>query len=82
MTMKTLILTAATVLLLGAGVVMVQGEVPGVGQRAYFSQWHQAAPQTGHSGSGQLQSGSTEAEATRPQSRYPGARSGLITFGS
>ena len=81
-TMKTLILAAATGLSLGAGVAMVQGEMPSVGERTYFPHWRQATPQAGNSGSGKAQSGSSDVEASRPQSPYPGARSSLFRFGS
>ena len=63
-TMKTLMLAAATVLSLGtgAGVAMAQGEMPSSAEGAYFSQQHQAAPQT--SESDRLQSGSSDVAPT------------------
>jgi hypothetical protein len=62
-TMKTLMLAAATVLSLGAGAAMAQGEMPSSAEGAYFSQ-HQAAPQSTNDQSDRLQSGSSDVAPT------------------
>ena len=59
-TTKTLMLAAATLLSLGAGVAMAQGEMPSSAEGAYFSQQHQAAPQTTSNDTDRLQSGSSD----------------------
>ncbi len=59
-TMKTLMLSAATVLSLGAGVAMAQGEMPSPAEGVYFSQQHQTATQTTNNESDRLQSGSSD----------------------
>jgi hypothetical protein len=81
-TAKTLALAAATVLSLGAGVVMVQGEVPSAGEGAYFSGQHQTAPQTVKNGSARVQSGTSDIDTTGPRSPYSGAHTGLFRFDS
>jgi hypothetical protein len=63
-TMKALMLAAATVLSLGAGVAMAQGEMPSSGEGAYFSQRHQAAPQSSSDDTDRLQSGSSDVAPT------------------
>jgi hypothetical protein len=60
--MKTLMIACTTVFSLGAGVAMAQGEMPSSAEGAYFSQQHQAAPQT--SESDRLQSGSSDVAPT------------------
>jgi hypothetical protein len=64
-TMKTLMLAAATVLSIGTGAAMAQGEMPSSAEGAYFSQPHQAAPQTNNDAD-RLQSGSSDVAPAHP----------------
>jgi hypothetical protein len=74
-TMKTLMLAAATVLSLGAGAAMAQGEMPSAGEGAYFSQQHRpAARQATNNASDQVQSGSSDAAPTDSLHSIPGWR--------
>jgi hypothetical protein len=61
--MKTLMLTAATALSLGAGAALAQSEVPSAAEGAYFSSQRQAVPQTANHG--QVQSGASDTDGQR-----------------
>ena len=63
-TMKTLMLAAATVLSIGTGAAVAQGEMPSSAEGAYFSQPHQAAPQTSSIETDRVQSGSSDVAPT------------------
>ena len=78
-TMKTLVLTATTVLSVGVGAVLVQGEMSGAGDAAYFSRQLQTASPTANR-SGAAQSRSSEIDTSRSQSPYSGAHTGLFNF--
>jgi hypothetical protein len=64
--MQTLMLAAATVLTLGSGAAMAQGEMPSSAEGAYFSQQHQASPQTSSNEADRMQSGSSDVAPAHP----------------
>ena len=66
-TMKMLMLAAATVLSIGTGVAMAQGEMPSSAEGAFYSQQHQVAPQTKNDAD-RVQSGSSDVAPTHPGS--------------
>ena len=75
-TMKSFMLVGVAALSLGVGATVAQQGMGGTSVRFY------RAPQAlTTQAPGIVQTGSSDVDTTRPESPYPGAHSGLFTFG-